>query len=218
MKKDCALVLTFIGFLYLYVSLSFLVTRTLPVPPQTISLLTKCTNEMSPPTAGWEDWCARTFFHFIWIFFPCTFSSPHFHHWFFFFLSSISQHWKLNFWPSLFVTQTCCIGSKKYASTSTKYSIKPWGAPYCLNITRLRGAIYQKIRLITAFPHVVKYLLLYSLQFKSPNECRGHTAKHRVSCKKTTFLNNRKEAAEVASTTPKYSLWHLQFALQKSPQ
>lgn len=84
MKKDCALVLTFIGFLYLYVSLSFLVTRTLPVPPQTISLLTKCTNEMSPPTAGWEDWCARTFFHFIWIFFPCTFSSPHFHHWFFF--------------------------------------------------------------------------------------------------------------------------------------
>lgn len=137
---------------------------------------------------------------------------------FFFFLSSISQHWKLNFWPSLFVTQTCCIGSKKYASTSTKYSIKPWGAPYCLNITRLRGAIYQKIRLITAFPHVVKYLLLYSLQFKSPNECRGHIAKHRVSCKKTTFLNNRKEAAVVASTTPKYSLWHLQFALQKSPQ
>lgn len=62
MKKDCALFLVFIGFLFLCVSLSFLVTHTQPLSLQTISLLTKCTNEMSPPTAGQEDWCARTFF------------------------------------------------------------------------------------------------------------------------------------------------------------
>lgn len=55
MKKDCALFLTFMGFLYRCVSLSVLVTRTLPLPLQTISLLTKCTNEMSPQTAGRED-------------------------------------------------------------------------------------------------------------------------------------------------------------------
>lgn len=52
MKKDCALFLT---FLHLYVSLSFLVTRSLLVSLQTISLLTKRTNEMSPLTASCED-------------------------------------------------------------------------------------------------------------------------------------------------------------------
>lgn len=127
MKKDCALILTFIGFLYLYVSLSFLVTRTLPVPPQTISLLTKCTNEMSPPTAGWEDWCARTFFFTLFEFSFPALSLPHTFIIDFFFLSSISQHWKLNFWPSLFVTQTIC---NLYAYPSTKYSIMPLLSKY----------------------------------------------------------------------------------------
>lgn len=52
MKKDCALFLT---VLCLYVSLSVLVTRSLPVSLQTISLLTKRTNEMSPLTASGGD-------------------------------------------------------------------------------------------------------------------------------------------------------------------
>lgn len=39
------------------------------------SLLTKCTNEMSPPTAGWVDWCATTFLSLI---FYLNFLSPHF--------------------------------------------------------------------------------------------------------------------------------------------
>lgn len=39
------------------------------------SLLTKCTNEMSPPTAGWVDWCAATFLSLI---FYLNFLSPHF--------------------------------------------------------------------------------------------------------------------------------------------
>lgn len=38
------------------------------------SLLTKCTNEMSPPTAGWVDWCATTFLSLI---FYLNFLSPH---------------------------------------------------------------------------------------------------------------------------------------------
>ena len=81
MKKDCALLLVFIGFLLLCVALSFLVTRAQQLPLQTISLLTKCTNEMSPPTAGRDDWCARTFFTLFEFFHFCTFSSEHFLHW-----------------------------------------------------------------------------------------------------------------------------------------
>lgn len=49
------------------------------VPPRysrpPASLLTKCTNEMSPPTAGWVDWCATTFLSLI---FYLNFLSPHF--------------------------------------------------------------------------------------------------------------------------------------------
>lgn len=55
MKKDCALFLIFTGFLILGMSLFFLVTSTQPLSLQTISLLTKCTNEMSPPTVGGQD-------------------------------------------------------------------------------------------------------------------------------------------------------------------
>lgn len=55
MKKDCALFLVFTDFLFLCMSLFLLVTRTQPLSLWTISLLTKCTNEMSPPTAGRDD-------------------------------------------------------------------------------------------------------------------------------------------------------------------
>lgn len=73
MKKDCALFLVFAGFLILGMSLFFLVTSTQPLSLQTISLLTKCTNEMSPPTVGGQDWCARTFFTLFEFPFPALF-------------------------------------------------------------------------------------------------------------------------------------------------
>lgn len=75
MKKDCALFLILACFFFP----SVLMSCTQPLSLQTISLLTKCTNEMSPLTAGSENWCARTFFPpstLFELFFPALFCTP----------------------------------------------------------------------------------------------------------------------------------------------